>query len=769
MITLKVPRILAFIVTIAVFFMFLCPVLVSFSTSEFDIQENTQHWATDTFSSLIGNGVIKDGEFPLSEYDKPITRGVFVEVLMRLFPDENEHDGTSQVFTDIPIWSDYYDATEQAKRKNIVLGFPDGSFRPDEHIRREDLFSILGRAIENSAIELEPTTTNNKENVIFVDDSSISDYARTYVYELLAYSIIVGYTDGTIRPGNEITHAEALTIIERIRKDITVANKDTVNNAKSITDPPLDTQVIQEDTGSNEAINDTNSNGSENSAGGGVGSADIGASSPGGGSKNSGGGSNNSGSSSKNSGGGSKNSGGGNSSNPGSSDKTQPAPTEVYEFDDSTPANIDSLISLKNVKSITVSRELYDSGFFKPITLIKTEDKKTVIDALRNLKIRTIEKLHLGTTGYEGGYTLSMQYVNGSSKELYIYDCIQIENEDGHYPILWVNESNDFKKILGKVILSNYRQMGLRFIIGTWDECIEKNEFGETWRLNLYNGSTSLYRFDYNISSTVDACAPHINVEHSEVEVYFSERNNSVAERVFIIGPEDNNPEPTSLRYKLSQAMDWQMRTADNTDVLPLIWELQESRMFLEDLFGYGTDRAIISNPIKVRRLLDHSFTDADTNAGTDNTRGFQLSEKISDDNYYFITVITNNYDTEGIPISRYGGSLRKTGQIGEWQFYVDNDLESTFDILTAYNAILMFDTYNNTYLDDCFSSLGVIEIDDIRYIDIGKPEGLILAYFLTNEGEYGCLLNMSAELANQTGLVNQIIYPIREIISKLK
>ena len=125
---------------------------------------------------------------------------------------------------------------------------------------------------------------------------------------------------------------------------------------------------------------------------------------------------------------------------------------------------------------------------------------------------------------------------------------------------------------------------------------------------------------------------------------YLQKTDNSIAERVFIIGPEDNNPEPTSLQHKLQQAMAWQMRTVDNPDVLPLIWELQESRMFLEDLFGYGTDRAIISNPIKVRRLLDYSFTDADTNAGTDNTRGFQLSEIISDDNYYFITVITKNY-----------------------------------------------------------------------------------------------------------------------------
>jgi len=55
-----------------------------------------------------------------------------------------------------------------------------------------------------------------------------------------------------------------------------------------------------------------------------------------------------------------------------------------------------------------------------------------------------------------------------------------------------------------------------------------------------------------------------------------------------------------SLQYKLQLAWGWQMMIADKIDSLPLIWKLQESRAFLEDLFSYGSDR----KELKYTRLV---------------------------------------------------------------------------------------------------------------------------------------------------------------------
>ncbi|HEY8345548.1 MAG TPA: S-layer homology domain-containing protein [Bacillota bacterium] len=88
----------------------------------------------------------------------------------------------------------------------IINGYPDGTFRPDQSITRAELAKILAVAYELTGSE-----TNG-----FTD---IEDHwAKEYITALAANKIISGYPDGTFQPERPVTRAEMVTMLTRLLK-----------------------------------------------------------------------------------------------------------------------------------------------------------------------------------------------------------------------------------------------------------------------------------------------------------------------------------------------------------------------------------------------------------------------------------------------------------------------------------------------------------------------------------------------------------------------
>lgn len=92
---------------------------------------------------------------------------------------------------------------------DIMVGDGDGTFRPDATIKRSEVAKIavlsmdLGSAAESA-----------KGQTLF-SDVSLEHWANGYINVATAHGLIEGYGDGTFRPDNEITYAEAMTILVR--------------------------------------------------------------------------------------------------------------------------------------------------------------------------------------------------------------------------------------------------------------------------------------------------------------------------------------------------------------------------------------------------------------------------------------------------------------------------------------------------------------------------------------------------------------------------
>lgn len=99
-----------------------------------------------------------------------------------------------------------------ANRQGIINGFEDGTFRPENYITRQDFAVMIGRYLKNTEYYTLPVYY---AKVAFNDDSSISSYAKPYVYDLYQAGIIKGYK-GIFAPQAYITRAEAAMIFSNV-------------------------------------------------------------------------------------------------------------------------------------------------------------------------------------------------------------------------------------------------------------------------------------------------------------------------------------------------------------------------------------------------------------------------------------------------------------------------------------------------------------------------------------------------------------------------
>ncbi|MBR0599191.1 S-layer homology domain-containing protein [Sinanaerobacter chloroacetimidivorans] len=101
----------------------------------------------------------------------------------------------------------YQDAVTVLSALNVVAGYPDGSYKPQQTVNRAEMakFIITTLGLESSA---SGASTN------FTDMSGYG-WASGYVGYSQSLGIIKGYGDGTFRPGKTVSYDEAITMIVR--------------------------------------------------------------------------------------------------------------------------------------------------------------------------------------------------------------------------------------------------------------------------------------------------------------------------------------------------------------------------------------------------------------------------------------------------------------------------------------------------------------------------------------------------------------------------
>ena len=114
----------------------------------------------------------------------------------------------SPVFSDVNNHDWFAPAVMWAHKDNIVKGYDDGTFRPEDHITRQDMVVLLYRYLGSPMV-------NGSELSSFIDGNTVADYAKDAVEWAIENSILNGYTDHTLQPYSNITRAELAALMVR--------------------------------------------------------------------------------------------------------------------------------------------------------------------------------------------------------------------------------------------------------------------------------------------------------------------------------------------------------------------------------------------------------------------------------------------------------------------------------------------------------------------------------------------------------------------------
>lgn len=156
--------------------------------------------------------------------DQPLTRAEASKIFYALLKNKNY---PVLSFPDVPsgIWF----ATDVGvlAHLRVINGYPNGAFGPDANITRMEFVKM---AVNCSTLTVPP-----------VSSSPFSDVGTDYWgLPELSYAVqnglVAGYPNGTFRPENQITRAEAIVILNRMLGRIPDANTKSKTDAKSFYD-----------------------------------------------------------------------------------------------------------------------------------------------------------------------------------------------------------------------------------------------------------------------------------------------------------------------------------------------------------------------------------------------------------------------------------------------------------------------------------------------------------------------------------------------------
>ena len=137
-----------------------------------------------------------------------ITRAEVATIFFRLLTDETRDANStkSNSYSDVAAGAWYNHAVSTLSAMGIVKGDSDGKFNPNAPITRAEFAAIAARF-------------DDKANTTTADFSDIaSHWAKNEISAASNNGWINGYPDGTFRPDNKITRAEAMTLVNRVLK-----------------------------------------------------------------------------------------------------------------------------------------------------------------------------------------------------------------------------------------------------------------------------------------------------------------------------------------------------------------------------------------------------------------------------------------------------------------------------------------------------------------------------------------------------------------------
>ena len=110
----------------------------------------------------------------------------------------------SVMFHDVGKDSEYFEAIQFLKKRNVISGYPDGTFKPDAVVSRVESLKFILEGINSDLVS---------GSSLPFPDTPAREWYSGYVATAFNRSIVNGYPDKTFRPANTVNRAEFLKML----------------------------------------------------------------------------------------------------------------------------------------------------------------------------------------------------------------------------------------------------------------------------------------------------------------------------------------------------------------------------------------------------------------------------------------------------------------------------------------------------------------------------------------------------------------------------
>ncbi|CAH1055294.1 hypothetical protein PAECIP111894_01446 [Paenibacillus pseudetheri] len=177
------------------------------------------HWAKSSIDLLASKLIVSGTNNNTFSPSQSITRAEFAALITRSLGLATV--GGEIAFKDVNPNAWYADAIRTAAGAELISGYTDGSFKPGNPITRQEMASVLAKAIKytGKTLNADPAALTK-----FSDAASIPAWSQAAVAEIAAAGIIQGATDSSFAPQKLATRAEAVTMLEKTLKFLQFIN-----------------------------------------------------------------------------------------------------------------------------------------------------------------------------------------------------------------------------------------------------------------------------------------------------------------------------------------------------------------------------------------------------------------------------------------------------------------------------------------------------------------------------------------------------------------
>ena len=173
------------------------------------------HWSKSDVELMASKHVVKGMTDTTFSPEAPVTRAQYAAMLLRGLALEESKPST-ETFLDVSKDAWYFGAVETASKAGIVKGYDDGTFKPNAKVTREEMATMLVRALKLAKVNTAVASSDVDASLAkFSDKGKISSWAAEAAAYAAKSGILTGRTVTTFVPGGTGTRAEAAVMMKR--------------------------------------------------------------------------------------------------------------------------------------------------------------------------------------------------------------------------------------------------------------------------------------------------------------------------------------------------------------------------------------------------------------------------------------------------------------------------------------------------------------------------------------------------------------------------